>query len=210
MLSWSRSSRPSQRRWSSPVSCGVEATRRGPRTASRWRRSISSRSPLRGQLLGGELADRVEHPEAQAAVDLLGPDEALVGEERQAVDDVDAVELARRPADRLGAVELAAADEDRQPGEQAALARAEQVVAPGDRAAERLLALGQVARAGRQDAELVLEPLEDRLGREELHPGRRELDRERHPVEPGGDPRDGRRVLVRDPEVGPDARRRGR
>ena len=74
-------------------------------------------------------------------------------------------ELGRRPADRLGRVEVAAAGEDRQPVEQPPRAVVEQVVAPGDRAAQRLLALGQVARAGRQDVELVLEPGEDRVGR---------------------------------------------
>src|SRR6185503_20361417 len=127
------------------------------------------------ELLGGELADRVEHPEAQAALDVLGPDEALVDEERQALDDLDAVELGRRAADGLGAVELAAADEHGQAGEQAALARAEQVVAPRNRPAARLLALGQIARAGGQDAQLVLEPLEDGVGRQELDPRRGEL-----------------------------------
>ena len=97
MLSWSRSSRPSQRRWSSPDSCGAAASA-SSRNAGACRRSISSRSPLAVELLRGELADRVEHPEADLAVDLLGPDEALVGEGRQAVEDVDA--RAPRPARR--------------------------------------------------------------------------------------------------------------
>ena len=50
----------------------------------------------------------------------------------------------------------------------------------------------------------MLEALEDRVRREQLDPGGGELDRERHAVEPGGDPGDGRGVLVRDPEVRPD------
>ena len=109
-----------------------------------------------------------------------------------------------RPADGLGRFQVAAADEHGEPREKAPLALVEQVVAPGDGAAQRLLALGQVARAGRQDAELVLESLEDRVGLKQLDAGRRELDRQRHPVEPGADPGDGRGVLVRDREVRPD------
>ena len=80
---------------------------------------------------------------------------------------------------------------------------AEEVVAPGDRPAQRLLPLGQVAGAGREDAELVLETLEDRLGLEQLDPRRGELDRQRHAVQPGADPGDGRSVLVRHREVRP-------
>ena len=60
-------------------------------------------------------------------------------------------------------VEVAAAGEDRQSIEQPPAALVEQVVAPGDRAAQRLLARGQVARAGGQDVELVLEADEDRV-----------------------------------------------
>ena len=113
-------------------------------------------------------------------------------------------ELGRRAADRLGGLEVAAAGEDRQPIEQPPAAVVEQVVAPGDRAAQRLLAGRQVARAGGQDVELLLEPGEDRLGRQELDPRGGELDRERHAVQAGADRGDRRGVLVGDREAGPD------
>ena len=95
---------------------------------------------------------------------LLDLDQALVDERHQPVEDV-ATDLRRRTADRLGRREVAAAGEDGQPIEQPLPAVVEQVVAPGDRAAQRLLALGQVARAGRQDVELVIEPDQDRVRR---------------------------------------------
>ena len=130
------------------------------------------------------LPDRVQEPEARLAVGrLLDLHEALVDQRHQPVEDV-ATDLGRRTADRLGRGEVAPGGEDRQPIEQPLPAVVEQVIAPGDRAAERLLAFGQVARAGRQDIELVIEPDQDRVGAEQLDPGRRQLDRERHPVEP--------------------------
>ena len=118
-----------------------------------------------------------------------------------------AADLVGRPADRLGRLERRSRRR-RPPAATAAAARPRQeVVAPGDRAAQRLLALGQVARARGQHAELLLEAAEDRVGRQELGPGRRQLDRERHAVEPGADRGDGRGVVVRDLEVGPDGER---
>ena len=152
----------------------------------------------------GVLPDRVEEPEpGLAGGGLLDLDQALVDERHQPVEDV-AADLGRRTADRLGRGEVAPGGEDRQPVEQPLPAVVEQVVAPGDRAAQRLLAFGQVARAGRQDIELVIEPDQDRVGAEELDPGRGQLDRERHPVEPGADRGHGRRVLVGDREAGAD------
>ena len=67
--------------------------------------------PARDELLQGELADRVELPETRFPVDLLAANEALVGERRESVEDIDA-DVTGRPADRLGDLEIAAADED--------------------------------------------------------------------------------------------------
>src|SRR4029079_12269706 len=101
------------------------------------------------------------------AVDLLRSNQALVGEGHQAIEDLDAVELAGRSADGLGRVELAASDEDRQPSQEPPLPGVEHVVGPRNSPTPRLLALRQVARAGREDAELVLQAFEDRVGCEE-------------------------------------------
>ena len=92
-----------------------------------------------------------EQPEARLAVGrLLDLDQALVERApsarrrcRRRVSD-DGPQIAS--AD----VEVAAAGEHRQPVEQALRAVVEEVVAPGDRAAQRLLALGQVARRRRR------------------------------------------------------------
>ena len=185
------------------VAAGQLAAR--PRSASatyqsRWRRPDEVGLAARLELLRGELADRVEQPEPRLAVGrLLDLDQALVDERHEAVDDV-AAELRGRAADGLGRLEVAAAGEDGQAVEEPPPAVVEQVVAPGDRAAQRLLARRQVARAGRQQVELVLEPGEDRVGRQELDPGGGQLDGERHAVEAGADRGDRRGVLVGDRE----------
>ena len=122
-----------------------------------------------------ELADRLEHPEALLAVRVgAAADEALVEQRRQRVE--------IRVADRFGGVEGAAAAEDGEPGEQLLLVVVEQVVAPGDRRAQRRVALVGVAPALEQ-VEPLRDPLEQLLGAEELDPCRGELDREREAVE---------------------------
>ena len=211
MLSWSRSRRPEP----APLVVAGQLRRRRISASATNAPRVAPLDlvPLAAGVepLGGELADRVEHPEARLAVDVLGPDEALVGERRSG-------RRGRRGRRaRSAGPQTASALSSSQPptktDSRASRRRSpgvEQVVAPGDRAAQRLLALGQVARSGGQDAELMLEALEDRVGREELDAGRGELDRERHAVEAGGDAGHGRGVLVRDLEVRPDRRSPGR
>ena len=77
----------------------------------------------------------------------------------------------------------------------------EQTVAPVDRRAERLSALGLVAGAAGEQVEALLEPREERLRRQELRAGRRELDRQREPVEPHADLGHRGRVRVGDRKV---------
>ena len=67
-----------------------------------------------------------------------------------------------RPAHRLGRLERPAADEDAELREHRLHVRIEQVVAPADRRAQRLLALRGVARAGAEQVEPVRQALEDR------------------------------------------------
>ena len=104
------------------------------------------------------------------------------------------------PQTRFGRLELEAAAEHRQAVDEPARPVVEQVVAPRDRATQRLLALGQVPRAGRQQVQVVLEPDQDLVRRQELDPGGRELDGEGHAVEGRADRRDRGRVGVRDRE----------
>ena len=210
MSSWSSSSRSSQRRWSSPASFGAALSARAT-NQSRWRRSIVV-APRRARASCSAANSRIVSSSRKRG----SPSASSIRTRLWSASADQAVERRRRPSSAagpqhgLGRLEVAAADEHRQAVEEPALAVVEQVVAPGDRAAQRLLARRQVARPGGQDVELMLEPVEDRVGREELDACRGELDRERHAVEPGGDPGDGRRVLVRHLEVRPDRRRRAR
>ena len=74
-----------------------------------------------------------------------------------------------------------------EPREQPLILRFEQVVAPVDGTAQRPLPLRQVARARRQQAQPVAQPLCHRGRREQPDPGRRELDRQRQAVEAADD-----------------------
>src|SRR5664279_398808 len=64
---------------------------------------------------------------------------------------------------------------------------AEEVVAPGDGCAHRTLALRQVARAAREEAESVAQPLEHRLRRQDPDPGCGKLDGERQAIQTAAD-----------------------
>ena len=72
----------------------------------------------------------------------------------------------------------------------------QQCIAPGDRGAQRLLPVRQVAAAAGQQAQRMVQPGQDRLRRQQLNPRRRQLDGQRQAVESAGDRRDRRHVLV--------------
>jgi hypothetical protein len=120
-------------------------------------------------------ADGFEHAEAVARV----ADEAVLGErlEREDVDVADGVRSGEREA----------AGEDAQAGERFLTARFEQPVAPVHGGPERAVALGEVARPSREEREPVGQALEQLLGRERAHTRRRQLDREREPVQRGAE-----------------------
>src|SRR4051812_45251629 len=86
----------------------------------------------------------------------------------------------------LSCVEPAAAGEDGEPREEPLLALVEQLVAPLDRRAERLLTSVGVAGAT-EEVEAPLEPAEDLRRGEDVGARRRELDGEREIVERGAD-----------------------
>ena len=86
-------------------------------------------------------------------------------------------------ADLLGRLEREAAGEGAEPREELFLAVVEEVVAPGERVAQRLLPRGKVACAAGQKLQALAEPLQHRFGREQRDPRRRQLERERQPVE---------------------------
>ncbi len=158
------------------------------------------------EALTSVVADRLEHPEAGFAGRLVLPDQALVDERGEAVEHVDA-DLGGGPADRLRLVERHAAREYRRPVEEPARAGVEQVIAPRDRPAQRLLALGQAAARRGEQIQALAEASQDRVRREQLDAGRGELDGEWQAVEATADVEDGRGIGVGQPEVGSDGHR---
>jgi hypothetical protein len=116
------------------------------------------------QQLASVLADRLQHPEA-----LLGvPEQAFVDERLQSVEVC--------VHDLLGRLERATAPEDGHPGVEPLLVRREQVVRPGDRRPQRLLARVGVATCAEQ-VQPLRDPLEDLRGCEHADAGGGELER---------------------------------
>ena len=166
---------------------------------------------LRIERLGRVGLDRLEHrdPRRPIAVRRLGlQDQALVEKRAEAADGIQLragrlVEVGRHRLDRLDR----AATEDRQQLEEPLLGGAQELVAPLDRRAQRLLPLGQIAGAAAEVLEAAAESIPERLRREEVQARGGELDRQRQPVEPATDLGHGGGVVVREAEVGPDAAR---
>jgi hypothetical protein len=131
------------------------------------------------------LPDRLEHavPGCGVLSRLVTDDDRLVDEARHQVQHViarDAVAL----ADLLGGIEVEAAGEDGEPRPHGLLGGRAEVVAPADRRVQRLLPGRHRGLATGEQAEPVLEALQDLFRREDAQPHRRELDRQRDPVEP--------------------------
>ena len=159
------------------------------------------------ELFQGILTDRLQHPEAQLAV----PGSPSRRTRLLATSDSRPSRLSTSPSSRsahgVGGFQRPAADEDGEAAEEAALGLVQQVVAPGDRVAQRLLTGRQVACAAGQEGKSSLQPADDRLGREQADPGGRQLDRQRQAVQPDADLGDRGGVLVGEREVRPDASR---
>ena len=127
------------------------------------------------ELFGRELANRLEHPVAVAGA----AEEALVDQRGDRVD-VGA-------ADLLGGLQRATAGEHGQAGEEVLLCRRQEVVAPGDRRAQRPLPLRCRARAAGKQRQPLLESFEQDRRRESLHARSSQFDRERQAVEAPAD-----------------------
>ncbi len=154
------------------------------------------------ELFGGELADRLEHPESDVVVLLDLSDEALVGQLADARQDVEGRAAAGRwSTDGLGGFEVEAAGEDRCPGEEAAAGFVEEPEAPVDGAAQGLLPGRQVSCPTLEQGQAALEAREHGLRTEELDARRGQLDGQGQAVEPGGDGGHGRGILVGHREV---------
>ena len=81
-------------------------------------------------------------------------------------------------------VEREAVVEGREPAQRMTFGVVQQVPRPVDDGEQRLVPVGRGAVAAAQQGEPVVEPAVDVLDRHRAHPGRRELDGQRQPVEP--------------------------
>ena len=153
------------------------------------------------------LANDVQHPEARLAAFLALLHQALIHQPAQPVQQIQ-LERRRplgRDADRLGRLQRAAADEDRQ------TAKEQRSAGVSRSSLQAMVARIVCWRSSRSRAppvsswSLAGEPGQQRLGRQQLHAGGRQLDRQRQPVQPRAYLGDGRRVGGRHGEVGPGA-----
>ena len=194
-----------------PDLLGAEGPVRGGADQERAPRQVPVPSGLlllRGQLLGGVLAQRLQHAEAHVrrAV-VLAREHRLL---QQPVDEVEHVRLvdAVAGAHHLGGLQGEPAGEDRQPGPEQPLVGRAQVAARLQRGAQRALprrsvpcTLGeQPLPVARPIAQPIAQPVEDALGRQHEDPGRRQLDGERNPLERLAELRDRGGVVLGEPE----------
>ena len=194
--------------------------RRGRAEASRARvrqaRAPNGRAAPPARPLAGlvEAFARVHANRLQQTITAPAPaspdgDERLLREAREEVGDFREVETVAG-ADLLGRLELEAAGEDREPAEEHPLVRLEEIVAPLERRAQRLLA----RRAARLPARRRRNRSSSRSAiarrAEGPDPAGRELERKRQAVEAKADSRDVVRVLIveREPRRGGCAARR--
>ena len=158
---------------------------------------------VRVQAIGCVVADRRQHHEARVAVRAGLPDQALVDERGEAVERVDlgsaaAVDVA---GDGLDGLE-GGAGERRQQLEQPLLARLEQLVAPLDRGAQRLLAAGRSRAPPLSSWRVSSSRSRSASGEKRLIRAVASSSGEGQAVEALGDLGDGGGVVVRELEVG--------
>ena len=135
------------------------------------------------QFFPGVLADGFQHHEARFAIrqrHLL--QQTLVHHGRHAVQQVQP-EIAFGVAYGFHTLQTAAPHEYGQPSKKRLLRGVQKLVAPINRAAQRLLALWQVPRAARQKLQPARQPREHGRRRKHFHTCRRELDRQRQAIQ---------------------------
>ena len=174
------------------------------------RMPIREHRPLAGlvEALTRVHANRLQQTITAPASRLPDGDERLLREAREEVGDPGSLEIVVGRADFLGRLELEAAREDREPAEEDPLVRLEEIVAPLERRAQRLLARRAGKASRTKKTEPVVEPLRDRRRAEGSDPAGRELERKRQAIEAKADSRDVVRVLTVEHE--PRRRRRPR
>ena len=155
--------------------------------------------------------DRLQQREARfSACALLRLHQALVQQVRQLLQHRSLVGLRRgrgprsiENADRLHRFQRETAGEDRETPEQLLFACLQQVIAPGNRVAQRLLALWQVPCPPAGQRQAVLQSCQQGGRGEQRENCRGQLERQRQPVQALADLDDGGRILSREGEIGP-------
>ena len=150
-----------------------------------------------GQPVGPELAQRVEHPVARA----LPQHDRLVDQLDQRVDDVAPLQL-DLGADLLGGRQAEGPGENRQPRPQPLLGQRAQPVRPLDRGVQGLVPFQRPRPSAGEHREPVVEPLAELVEGQPAQLHRRQLDRERYPVEAAAETDHVGRVGRGDGEVG--------
>ena len=163
------------------------------------------------QLLCGILPDRLQQREARLSTcALLRLHQALVQQVCQLLQHRSIVGLRRgrcleslEDADRLHCFQRETAGEDREAPEQLLFACLQQVVAPGNRVAQRLLALWQVSCPPAGQRQAVLQSCQQGSRGEQRENRRGQLECQWQPVQALADLDDGGRILARQGEIGP-------
>ena len=166
------------------------------------------------QMLQGELPDGLQHAEARFAVRLhILEDQPAIDEIGEVVEHAVWVHSERmlpglprsgRCDQGFRRLEGEAAGKDREGLEEPLLVGRQEVVAPGDRVAQRALPVGEIAGAAREDIEPAVEPEQEGGGRKDAGAGGGQLDRERQTIKPEADLFHRRQVGPGDGEIGPD------
>ena len=155
---------------------------------------------LTGRLhhLQGVLADCLGHREARYTSSNLSPQESMVVKLCQAINHPTRWRPAARwgAADGLGSRGITAVGKDREAAAEHPGRRAEQLFAPGNRVAERLVSLRKTGIAAGQNVERPGEPLQQSARGKHLQASGSQLDGQWQPFQPGanvGNPRGIRR-----------------
>jgi len=156
---------------------GQEGSRVRPAKASGFRRA--------GQTFSCELADRLQHQETRLPRRAHRAQQALIHQLLQAVQHRHTGTGLR--ADRLDDPERHAAPKHRTGRQQPPGLIPKQAVAPFDGGTQSLLAIWQVTAPACQQAQRMLQPLKDRLRRQQPDPRRGQLDGQRQAVKPAHD-----------------------
>ena len=148
------------------------------------------------QSLDGVRAHGLEHPHARLAAVMRSRDEQALRQQRLDGAQVGAHDGFRR-------LERASAREDGQAGEGRPLVHIEQLMAPIERGTERLLAWRRIPQPADQDGQGIVQAPGQLHGSQQRDVPRGKLDRQRHPVDPPADLRDGSDVprAQREPRV---------